>query len=40
MNGDKLVSAKLKGAVEGKERDDLWASQKETLAAMEAAEKS
>lgn len=38
MNGNQLVSAKLKGALEGKEREDLWNAQKETLAAMEAVE--
>jgi hypothetical protein len=36
---DQEISAKLVGALEGAERDALWAGQKETLAAMEAAEK-
>ena len=34
----KEVSAKLEGALEGEEREELWSAQKETLAAMEAAE--
>lgn len=33
------ISAKLKGALENEEREKLWQSQKETLAAMEEAEK-
>tara|TARA_R110002050_G_scaffold230857_7_gene366655 strand:+ start:1395 stop:1637 length:243 start_codon:yes stop_codon:yes gene_type:complete len=33
-------SAKLKGAVEGEEREKLWAAQRETLRAMEEAEKN
>lgn len=31
-------TAKLQGALEGDERDAMWNAQKETLAAMEAAE--
>ena len=38
MNGDKTVSGRLPDAPEGKARQDLWNSQKETLEAMEAAE--
>lgn len=38
MNGNVTVSAKLPDALEGKERQALWESQKETLAAMEASE--
>lgn len=37
---DKEVSAKLTGALEGKEREALWSSQKETLQAMLAAEEA
>lgn len=40
MNGNKIVSGKLSDAAQGPARDDLWNSQKETLAAMEAAETS
>lgn len=38
MAGDEEVSAKLEGGLEDEAREKLWASQKETLAAMEAAE--
>ena len=38
MSSNRIVSGKLQGALEGKARDSLWDSQKETLAAMEAAE--
>ena len=38
MSSGEERSAKLKGALDGAERDKLWGSQKETLAAMEAAE--
>mmetsp|Transcript_16964 Transcript_16964/g.33109 ORF Transcript_16964/g.33109 Transcript_16964/m.33109 type:complete len:149 (-) Transcript_16964:283-729(-) len=34
------VSAKLEGALEGEEREELWNSQRETLRMMEAAEAS
>jgi len=39
MNGDRVVSGRLKNAPDGTDRETLWLSQKETLAAMEAAEK-
>jgi hypothetical protein len=35
---EKEISAKLVGALEGADHEALWASQKETLAAMEAVE--
>ncbi|GBG33950.1 Hypothetical Protein FCC1311_101732 [Hondaea fermentalgiana] len=35
---DEEISAKLAGALEGDAREELWASQRETLAMMEAAE--
>jgi len=38
MNGDRTVSGRLPDAPEGAAREALWNSQKETLAAMEAAE--
>ena len=37
-NGNKEVSAKLAGALDGDAREQLWNNQKETLKAMEAAE--
>mmetsp|Transcript_29043 Transcript_29043/g.67935 ORF Transcript_29043/g.67935 Transcript_29043/m.67935 type:complete len:147 (+) Transcript_29043:197-637(+) len=38
MKGDEERPALLKGALQGAERETLWDSQKQTLAAMEAAE--
>ena len=40
MNGNKTVSGRLVDAPDGKAREELWTSQKETLAAMEAVESS
>jgi len=39
-SNDKETSARLVGSLQGEERETLWNSQKETLAAMEAAEKT
>lgn len=38
MSSDKSVPGRLDGAAQGAEREQLWQSQRETLAAMEAAE--
>mmetsp|Transcript_6743 Transcript_6743/g.10652 ORF Transcript_6743/g.10652 Transcript_6743/m.10652 type:complete len:151 (+) Transcript_6743:85-537(+) len=40
MAENEEVSSRLKGALEGEEREKLWTSQKEVLASMEAVEAS